>query len=91
MTNTPQNRRKHDPSQLMEEPDLFEPTQPVAGTTGGSTPDSGQCCDLHGRNCEQGGEECCWRCTEAHHFEIGHGGVPCSAPDLSAGWTLEQR
>lgn len=42
------------------------------------------CCDLHGRNCEQGGEECCERCTEAHHFEIGHGGVPCSSPDLSA-------
>lgn len=42
------------------------------------------CCDLHGRNCEQGGEECCEHCTEAHHFEIGHGGVPCSSPDLSA-------
>ncbi len=41
------------------------------------------CCDLHGRHCEQGGEECCERCTEAHHFEIGHGGVPCSSPDLS--------
>ena len=47
------------------------------------------CCDLHGRNCEQGGEECCRSCTEAHHFEIGHGGVPCSNPDLS-GWTLEE-
>jgi hypothetical protein len=43
----------------------------------------GACCDLHGRNCEQGGEECCERCTEAHHFETGHGGVPCSSPDLS--------
>ena len=42
-----------------------------------------RCCDLHGRNCEQGGEECCWQCTEAHHFKIGHGGVPCPAPDLS--------
>lgn len=42
-----------------------------------------QCCDLHGRNCEQGGEECCARCTEAHHFAPGHGGVPCSSPDLS--------
>jgi hypothetical protein len=41
------------------------------------------CCDLHGRNCEQGGEECCEWCTEAHHFEVGHGGVPCSNPDLS--------
>lgn len=43
----------------------------------------GRCCDLHGRNCEQGGEECCAHCTEAHHFAPGHGGVPCSAPDLS--------
>lgn len=32
---------KHDPGDLMEEPDLFEaPTQPVADTTGGTTPDS---------------------------------------------------
>lgn len=42
-----------------------------------------RCCDLHGRNCEQGGEECCRNCTEAHHFEPGHGGVPCSSPNLS--------
>ena len=41
------------------------------------------CCDLHGRNCEQGGEECCGDCTEVHHFKAGHGGVPCSSPDLS--------
>jgi hypothetical protein len=38
------------------------------------------CCDLHGSNCEQGGEECCGWCTEAHHFEPGHGGMECSAP-----------
>lgn len=43
------------------------------------------CCDLHGRNCEQGGDECCHDCTEAHHSDIGHGGVPCSSPDLSGG------
>jgi hypothetical protein len=43
-----------------------------------------RCCDMHGRNCEQGGEECCVWCTEAHHFDPGHGGVPCSNPDLSA-------
>lgn len=48
------------------------------------------CCDLHGRNCEQGGEECCWRCTEAYHFRIGHGGVPCSNPDLSGDDAAEQ-
>lgn len=41
------------------------------------------CCDMHGRNCEQGGEECCSDCTEAHHFEPGHGGVPCSSPVLT--------
>lgn len=47
------------------------------------------CCDLHGRNCEQGGDECCERCTEAHHFDIlpPHGGLLCSRPNLS-GWTL---
>ncbi len=50
------------------------------GPTEGAT-----CCDLHGRNCEQGGEECCGDCTEAYHFDIGHGGVPCSSPDLSQG------
>jgi hypothetical protein len=38
------------------------------------------CCDLHGSNCEQGGEECCGWCTEAHHFEPDHGGMECSAP-----------
>lgn len=42
-----------------------------------------KCCDLHGHNCEQGGEECCRACTEAHHFEPDHGGVPCSSPNLS--------
>lgn len=41
------------------------------------------CCDLHGRTCEQGGDECCMRCTETRHFDPGHGGVPCSSPHLS--------
>jgi hypothetical protein len=59
------------------------PAQPMVVTTGGGTPNSAPCCDLHGRNCEQG-DECCYQCTEAYHFRIGHGGVPCSSPDLSA-------
>lgn len=58
---------------------LVMPTGPAPGAP------SRPCCDLHGRNCEQGGEECCDLCTEAHHFTIfpPHGGVPCSSPDLS--------
>lgn len=38
------------------------------------------CCDLHGSNCEQGGEECCDDCTERLHFADNHGGLECSAP-----------
>lgn len=40
----------------------------------------GACCDLHGSNCEQGGEECCDDCTERLHFADNHGGLECSAP-----------
>jgi hypothetical protein len=38
------------------------------------------CCDLHGSNCEQGGEECCDDCAERLHWASGHGGLECSAP-----------
>lgn len=43
----------------------------------------GACCDLHGSNCEQGGEECCDDCTERLHFADNHGGLECSAPVLA--------
>ena len=63
-------------------------------------PAPGNCCDLHGRNCEPPSELCCDWCTEAGHTwrttpdDPYHcDGTPCSNPDLSgmgadvrAGW-----
>lgn len=47
---------------------------------------NGVCCEMHGESCEQGGDECCRLCTEAYHFAINHGGLPCVLPNMGR-WT----
>lgn len=64
----------------------------IAGTVHARNASPGQCCDLHGRNCEPPSELCCWECTEARHggWTDGHGkwryghpaGETCSNPVL---------
>lgn len=36
---------------------------------------------MHNTLCEQGGEECCERCSETTHYSLNHGDTLCVLKD----------